>query len=328
MNESEIRSRDALRRYLEMVSQDVARYFHDTAAFTAVPCPACGRGDQAFEFEKIGFRYVTCSHCQTLFANPRPPIADLKHFYTEAASTQFWINEFFQPVAEVRREKIFRPRAQDIARRFGADRKWRVGDIGAGFGLFLAELRRLWPHSDLLAIEPSSQQADICRAANFKVFQGMVEEMTGYEGGFDLLTSFELLEHLQDPGIFLAQVWDLLQPGGCLYLTTLNGLGFDIQILWEHSKAIFPPHHLNFFNPDSVGLLLERHGYAIQEIATPGRLDWDIVEGMYLHDHFEVGRFWKLLAAKGTPEAKQQLQEWISRHKFSSHMRIVAQKKL
>lgn len=328
MKESEIRCRDTLRRYLEMVRWDASIYFKDSLSFAGGPCPACGHSDYVFVFEKIGFRYVTCAHCQTLFVNPRPPLAALKQFYTEAASTQFWVNEFFKPMAEVRREKIFTPRARDIAERFGLEKKWRVGDIGAGFGLFLLELRRLWPGSNFLAIEPSPDQAAICRAANFEVFCGMLEEMDGCAGEFNLLTSFELLEHLHDPGIFLEQVWNLLKPGGYLYLTTLNGLGFDLQILWEQSPSIFPPHHLNFFNPDSVGILLGKYGFAIQEIATPGKLDWDIVEGMWRKDSVEIGRFWKLLAARGTLEAKQQLQEWISTNGFSSHMRVVARKNL
>lgn len=328
MKESEIRSRDALQRYLEMVGQDTSVYFKDRLSFVQGPCIACGSIDHMFEFEKIGFRYVTCAYCQTLFVNPRPPLAALKQFYVEASSTHFWINEFFKPVAEVRREKIFKPRARDIADRFGLERNWRVGDIGAGFGLFLSELRRLWPDSDFLAIEPSPEQADICRATNLEVFRGMLEEMDGCLGEFDLLTGFELLEHLYDPGIFLEDVWNLLKPGGYLYVTTLNGLGFDIQILWEHSRSVFPPHHLNFFNPTSVGILLEKYGFDVQEIDTPGMLDWDIVEGMCIKDNLEIGRFWKLLASKGTPEAKQQLQEWISANGFSSHMRIVARKKL
>ena len=61
-------------------------------------------------------------------------------------------------------------------------------------------------------------------------------------------------------------------------MTTLNGRGFDILLLWNKSKSIAPPLHLNFFNPGSIRILLEKIGFQILEISTPGKLDWDIVE--------------------------------------------------
>jgi len=44
--------------------------------------------------------------------------------------------------------------------------------------------------------------------------------------------------------------------------TTLSGTGVDIQALWEDSKSVSPPHHLNFFNPRSVAICSGRVGLA------------------------------------------------------------------
>jgi len=106
----------------------------------------------------------------------------------------------------------------------------------------------------------------------------------------------------------------------------LNGEGFDIQILWQNSKSISPPHHLNFFNPRSIALLLQETGFSVEEISTPGKLDWDILEGMITNEGVDTGRFWHLLSRKGTEKAKEQLQEWIMQNNFSSHMRVVAKR--
>ena len=111
-------------------------------------------------------------------------------------------------------------------------------------------------------------------------------------------------------------------------ITTLSGQGFDIQLLWEKSKSLNPPHHLNFFNPESISLLLERSGFKIMEISTPGRLDWDIVEGMVVNEKIDAGRFWNFLADRGSHECKRELQDWISKYKLSSHMMILARKEL
>ena len=326
MKEKEIRRREALDQYQQLVAEDCRLFFGDRDQFITVNCPACHSPTYVPEFTKSGFEYVTCGECQTLFARTRPSLANLKQFYIQSASTEYWVKEFFKPVAEARREKIFRPRARFIVDRFGSNREWLVGDVGAGFGLFLDELRKLWPASKYIAIEPSPEQADICKRSGFAVECSVLEDLKGYAGCFDLLTAFELLEHLYDPAFFLKAAYRLLKPGGWLLLTTLNGEGFDIQVLWEKSKSIYPPCHINFFNPDSLSILLRSAVLVVEELDTPGKLDWDIVEGIILETDVEAGRFWRLLAKKGSERCKKDLQRWISENKFSSHMRVLARK--
>lgn len=324
MKEEEIRKRDVFNEYLRLVGQDIKEYF-EFRSFSEIVCPACGGKDRAEEFQKMGFVYVLCSTCSTLFANPRPAYETLKQFYARSPSTSFWVNEFFKPVAEVRREKIFRPRAQYVStianREDGV-----IGDIGSGFGLFLEELRSLRPNNRFIAIEPSDEMADICREKGFDIQCSCLEEIDGLEDTFDFLTAFELLEHLFDPEAFLVKAYSMLVPGGYLLMTTLNGMGFDILLLWEKAKSICPPHHLNFFNPKSVELLMRGVGFELVEISTPGKLDWDIIEGMIKSEGVECGRFWNKLAHESDEGAKQSLQDWISTHNLSSHMRILAKK--
>jgi SAM-dependent methyltransferase len=326
MNEEDIRKREIFDRYLEMVKEDIFVFFSDKRNFVEIPCQACGTRDYAFQFNKAGFDYVLCNVCSTLFVNPRPNSELLAKFYVESPSTSFWVNDFFKPVAEARREKIFRPRAEYLARKYGAGPEWIIGDIGSGFGLFLEELSKIWGASTLIAIEPSKEMSEICRSKAFEVLPCAFEEVEGWNEKFDLLTSFELFEHVFEPHTFLEKAWELLRPEGRLFLTTLNGKGFDIQVLWEKSKSVAPPHHLNFFNPRSIGLLLEKTGFIVEEISTPGELDWDIVEGMIRNDNIDAGRFCGFLADEGTTMCKREFQEWISRNNLSSHMRVIARK--
>lgn len=325
MKEEEIRKRDVLNRYLELVQEDALRLFHDRSAFIKIDCPACGNSAAESQFDKMGFSYVQCEKCETLFVSPRPAYEDLMKIYVDSPSTRFWVNDFFLPMAEARREKIFKPRAQFIEDRFPDIKYKRMADIGAGFGLFLEEMKKLWPKSNIVAIEPSVDMAKICRDKGLHVLETAIENVDPLEQ-FDLLTAFELFEHLHDPLPFVEKVHGLLSPGGYLFLTTLNGLGIDIQVLWERSKSVYPPHHLNFFNPGSLKILLEKNGFAVIEIATPGQLDWDIMEGAYLHDELDPGRFFKTVSRYGTAEAKRDLQQWIRVNNFSSHMRVIARK--
>ncbi len=326
MKEEEIRNRVILNRYLELVSEDVKTLFADRSGFIQINCPACESDKYESQFEKLRFTYTQCLDCGTLFVNPRPPSVLLNDFYTRSLSSSFWANEFFPPVAEARREKIFHPRAEHVRDTFPEESGGTIGDIGAGLGLFLEELHKAWPHGKLIAIEPSIEMADTCQQKDLEVIPHSIEDVSGWDGQFDLLTSFELFEHLFNPGGFLKKVRNLLRPGGHLFLTTLNGEGFDIQVLWEKSKSVMPPHHLNFLNPRSIAILLQNNGFAVEKIDTPGKLDWDIVEGMHREDTVDIGHFWKLVAEKAGAEEKSVLQTWISESGFSSHMRIVARK--
>jgi len=325
MKEEDIRKREVFNRYLELVARDVQELF-DFHSMVRENCPACNNDSSVAEFEKLGFQYVTCNHCSTLFVNPRPPFEALKDFYAKSPSSSFWVHDFFKPVAEVRREKIFRPRAEYIRNLLSGKSKLMIGDIGAGFGLFLEELRKFLPDSNYIAIEPSLEMADICKGKGFTVECMCMEDVQGREGEFDLLTAFELLEHLHQPLLFLKKAHSLLKPGGRLLLTTLNGWGFDILLLWEQSKSVGPPHHLNFFNPASALSLMKNAGFEAEEISTPGKLDWDIVEGMRKNEGVDLGRFWNMLTVEGNQACKQELQDWITRNNLSSHMRILARK--
>lgn len=327
MKEKEIRNPEIHKKYLELVRSDSQKLFRDKSLFTHFSCPACGKDEFTMIFVKENFNYVQCSFCETIYNDPRPPYSDIQKLYKNSESTKYWVEKFFTPFKEARREKIFKPRAEYIANKFPYLHSGFVGDVGAGFGIFLDELRKIWTKANLVAIEPSDDMASICSAINLKVVQCMVEEINSNDFSFDLLTSFELVEHLYDPLDFFKKINLLLKRGGYFYFTTLNGLGFDIQILWEKSRSISPPHHLNFFNPISIKILLERASFELIEVSTPGKLDWDIVESYTESERINIGRFFQTLVKHGSDESKVKFQKWISENNFSSHLRVVAKKK-
>ena len=199
MKEQDIRDPDVFRKYLELSRRDAERIFSDKSTFENIACPACDSAEHTAEIHKHGFTYARCAGCETLFVNPRPHIADLQRFYGDSESTTYWVNEFFMPKAESRRQLMFRPRAQAIVERFPDFHRGRIAEIGAGFGIFLEELGKLWPEAQRLAIEPSREMARICEGKGLRVIEKMFEDLDASESGFDLLVTFELVEHLQNP---------------------------------------------------------------------------------------------------------------------------------
>ena len=113
-----------------------------------------------------------------------------------------------------------------------------------------------------------------------------------------------------------------MSSGDIFIFTTLSGTGIDIQGLWKDSKSVSPPHHLNFFNPHSIKLLIENN-YKVLQITTPGKLDFDIMSN---NKELIKDRFLRTIIKHTTDDEKLEWQKFISDSKFSSHIMICCQK--
>jgi SAM-dependent methyltransferase len=324
VKENDIRPQHIFEEYLRLAEQDTATYFGD-APRTAIPCPAClAEGEMAFT--KHGFRYDLCPVCRTLYVSPRPEAAAFSRYYTESASAAYWASTFYKETAEARRIKLWKPKARAVSEILQATPgvQWTVVDVGGGYGLFAEEVRQLVPRAPSV-IEPSPHLAEVCRTRNLHVVEKFLEDVVPGDlpDGPKAYVSFELFEHLHDPALFLRHLASLMASGDLFIFTTLSGMGVDIQVLWDKSKSVMPPHHLNFFNPDSARTLLERTGFEVVNATTPGVLDVDILANNAQHIS---DRFWKTFVETASESERQAWQQLVTQSGRSSHMMIVARK--
>ena len=324
MKEEEIRPQHVFDEYLRLAEQDTRKYFESDDR-APVNCPACD-AKGSYTFTKHGFAYEECEACQTLFVSPRPPAAAFARYYQESDSVRYWASTFYKATAEARREKLWKPKAamiQQLVLRF-ASLEHRLVDIGGGYGIFAEEYERI-SGQRVLVIEPGPELASVCREKRLDVLEAFMEDVSPSQLGDPprAFVSFELFEHLHDPRAFLRHVYDLMRPGDLFLFTTLSGTGVDIQALWEDSKSVSPPHHLNFLNPKSIRRLLEDVGYDVLETSTPGKLDIDILcsNASHIKD-----RFWRTFVAQATEEERGAMQAFIAENGLSSHMLIVCRK--
>lgn len=330
MRESDIRPRALFDEFLAIAKADIGTFFSEHQAFVPVDCPACAESPRAPSFIKEAFAYCECARCGTLFVSPRPTEAMIDRFYRESATSRFWADRFFPETAGARREQIFRPRARmvaDLIERFGVPAPRVIADVGAGYGIFLEEMRALDVAADLVAIEPSRDLARTLRERGLRVVEKPLEQVAAGECRATVATSFEVVEHLFAPAAFLRAVGRLLEPGGLLVFTTLTVSGWDMQVLWEHSKSIAPPHHLNLMSTEGLEILTCRAGFVVEEIATPGELDVDIVRNM-LHaaPSLPVPRFARYLLQHRGARAWSDFQAFLQTHALSSHVRVTARR--
>jgi 2-polyprenyl-3-methyl-5-hydroxy-6-metoxy-1,4-benzoquinol methylase len=324
MNEEEIRPKQIFDEYLRLTEIDAEKYFRHSV-HTAIHCPACGDAG-VHVFTKHGFSYEECPACQTLFVSPRPAADAFSLYYQVSDSAKYWASTFYKETAEARREKLWMPKAQmvkQIIEGFGAD-QYAIFDIGGGYGIFAEEYEKI-SGNKVTVIEPGPELAKVCRNKGLNVVEDFLENIQFEQigGALKAFVSFELFEHLHDPEHFLLHLNNLMSKGDLFIFTTLSGVGVDIQTLWNDSKSVSPPHHLNFFNPKSTRLLLERSGFNVLKISTPGKLDIDI---LCSNQDKIKDRFWRTFAIQSTSEEKRLMQNFVAENGLSSHMLVVCQK--
>ena len=290
MKEEDIRPRAVFDEYLRLAALDAGIYFGDTERWP-MPCPACGTaGVRAFE--KHGFSYEECPDCRTLFVSPRPAAEAFFDYYQHSESARYFAMTFYRATAESRRENLWKPKCQavrSILMQRGAE-KYQLFDIGGGYGIF-AEEYGTSTGVPVTVIEPGPELAGICRQEGLTVIQSFLEHVE--PGQLDdtsrAFVSFELFEHLHDPLVFLSRLKALMKRDDMFISTTLSGTGVDLRVLWDQSKSV-SLQHLNFFNPVSDKLLVERVGLEVLSITTPGNLDLDILSN---NREKITDRFWR-----------------------------------
>lgn len=330
LTEQDIRPVQLMAKQRIAAMTDVGRMLSRCSEFVHVDCPACGGNNSIQKFEKNGISYVECNVCKTFYVNPRPPSEVLDWFYRGSPNYAYW-NEVIFPASEAARlERIFVPRVDrllELCRKYKVDTN-AILEIGAGFGTFCAEVQKRDVFVRVVAVEPTPDLAKTCRGRGLEVLEQPVEQIQlGANELFDVVASFEVIEHLFAPKDFIRHMTRLLKPGGIMMLACPNGQGFDIETLGTASNTV-DHEHLNYFNPESLSGLLVHCGLEVLESFTPGKLDADLVRNKILTGEFDVSKqpFLKKILVDEWEQLGGAFQEFLVQQGLSSNMWVVARK--
>lgn len=291
--------------------------------FVSVVCVGCGGDELEPAWEKLGFSYQRCRDCRTVLMNPRAPEAVSHEFYARSENYAFWNKYIFPASDDVRRERIFRPRVErmrELCEAHGVAAGGTLLEVGAGFGTFCDEARASGAFDRVIAVEPTPELAATCRERGLETIESPLESSGLEEGSADVAAAFEVLEHVFDPLSFVREIRRVQRPGGLLILSVPNIEGFDTLVLGRDANAV-DHEHVNYFNPESLGTLLERAGYEVAETLTPGRLDVDLV-GRAVEEGAEPagldGFLGRLLDSD--PDVREAFQDFLAGNGLSSHL--------
>lgn len=199
---------------------------------------------------------VQCQFCTLVFSRVIPEKRQLENYYE-----QYGRDDYQSPITSLRYRQILKE--------FEDERKLNsLLDIGCGIGYFLQEAKtKSW---NCFGTEFSTKAATICREKGIKIYEGELENIDFGDQKFDIITSFELIEHLIFPSAHVEKIYDLLRPGGILYITTPNFNSLNRRLLKDKWNVIVYPEHLSYFTKKSMDYLLSNYGFKKINLITEG----------------------------------------------------------
>lgn len=153
-----------------------------------------------------------------------------------------------------------------LMRRYGAGRG-RLFEVGCAYGFFLNEARSYF---DVEGIDVNSEAIAFGRDhMNLAVHCG---EFMDFQptSRYDVVCMWDTIEHLYQPGEFVAKAHEILVEGGYLFLTTGDIGSLVARLRGRKWRQIHPPTHLNYFSKATIGLFLNRIGFSMLGIQKTG----------------------------------------------------------
>ena len=148
-----------------------------------------------------------CQSCSFVFSELIPSEQELKEHYEK-----YGRNDYLSPITIKRYHELLDD--------FDSFRKTnKILDVGCGIGYFLEEAKnRGW---EVFGTEFTDEAVKICSSKGINMKQGILDP-SNYNFEFDIITSFEVLEHINNPTVEINKFYDLLREGGLVYITTPN----------------------------------------------------------------------------------------------------------
>jgi 2-polyprenyl-3-methyl-5-hydroxy-6-metoxy-1,4-benzoquinol methylase len=314
----------------EAYQRDLDRLYLRLGEFSRVLCPACGGDQPQHKFIKLRCQFVECRNCETIYMSPRPTEAIMDEYYSASENYAIWEKYIFPASEASRRQNICVPNLSRIIETCGslAISNPSILEIGPGFGTFSELAKKTGFFKRVTVIERTPEMAASCRSKGLEVVESTLEgfRITGAQI-FDVAVCFEVIEHVFDPIEFLNAINRVLKSGGLLTLTCPNGAGFDTRTLQVASPAV-DTEHVNLFNLRSIRILLERSGFEVVTVETPGSLDADIVRQAVLDGSVELSLspFLKEILVDRFDELGGSFQNFLIEHRLSGNMRVFAVK--
>ena len=237
---------------------------------------------------------ILCDVCDFKHAIPLPKFEDLEEVYSEeyySVEKPLYIERYLED--KVWWDLIYEQRYNLFESHLELKSR-SILDIGSGPGLFLAKGKALgW---SVKGIEPSRQAAEYSQTVlGLDILETFLDaDVAKNIGKFDVVNLGEVIEHLPDPAEMLKICHNVLNDNGLILIIVPNDFN-PFQTLLSNTLGypswwITPPHHLNYFDKDSVSRLLDRCGFDTVHTETTFPIDMFLLMGDNYIGNDDLGR--------------------------------------
>lgn len=254
-------------------------------------CYWCGNDELRFVYSLNGFSLFACQSCKFARIYPLPDESVLTYRCISSNSLiatgnalneiEAFLNNPKQAIA-ILEENRLRP-LKYFGDKFD-DKRSVILDLGCGGGTFLAALKYLGYHN-VFGIEPNAASvALIRRRLDIPVLESNIKYQESLPKA-DIVTSFDVLEHVPDLREALLQINRMTKIGGGLHIRVPNYASLLSRLLGARWLWTLPPYHLNYFAPEVLAEMVAASGFNIQRIWTSRagyRLGFLVLQGRKL----------------------------------------------
>jgi 2-polyprenyl-3-methyl-5-hydroxy-6-metoxy-1,4-benzoquinol methylase len=236
-----------------------ALYVHE------VPCPYCASRESSMRVIVHGFNYVTCRSCGLVYINPQLTREALREVYNDEDVRTFFFRELLLPYSEALQRPDYEHRARQL-KKLSNRACPRLLDIGCAAGNFLQIASEQGFEGE--GLELNSNYVEYIRQHRaLKVFDKRLEDVQYPADTFDVVTLWDVLEHLPQPFEALREIVRILKPGGIVALTTINHRCLNETLLGAGWRYYQPPDHVCSFTPQILKAMLGDLGVSVISIS-------------------------------------------------------------
>ena len=227
-------------------------------------CNVCQSDRIATAFRIDPYSLSRCGRCQHVYVSEGLAADSLDQAYGKeyydgsAAQTGAGYDDYLRNADA--RTRGFEDRLRQIEQRVSG--RGRLLDYGCAVGLFVKVAAEAgW---DATGYERSAWAADYGRTTyGLNILTGDGTDPLPFKQKFDVVTMWDVLEHLEKPQDVIASMAHWLKPGGLLALNTVNISSVGARMAGARWRHLAPPHHLQYFSRESLTWLLKKHGFSI-----------------------------------------------------------------
>lgn len=210
-------------------------------------CRLCEHADLKERFVARGFHLLTCRRCGFVQVAETPQEHNIALY-----DQQYFSHNKYQDLGILERENR---RRLSLLKEALSSQGARVLDAGCGVGDFVA-LAAAETGAELLGTDIAEAAIRVAQesyphlATHFHA--GLLEEQDFVAESFDVICSWDVIEHIWEPAATYQRLFKFLKPGGSLLLSTPNIGALVAAVMGPYWAFMTPPEHLSFFNKQSM----------------------------------------------------------------------------